>query len=172
MAGWTGMFLGCMKALSKGVEMPERVSTLSILFQDICAEVRARRDPEYVYTAATIGALGAVAWGVATIATVQGVESVPPWRHPAMAGAVASVLLTWAVWKKIQREHGIYVLLRAEQVRIAGLLAAETGVQQGELPSGLRLGISVGAGHRASGLVIGSTCLATVLFCLSIWLLR
>lgn len=149
-----------------------RAATLSVLFQDICSEIRARRDPEYVYTAATVGALGAVAWGIATIASVQGIDSVPPWRHPALAGAVASLMLTWAVWEKIRREHRIYVDLRAEQVRLAGLLAASTGVQQAELPSGLRTGITAGAGYRASGLVIGSACAATVLFCLSVWLLH
>jgi len=154
------------------MKMTDRVSALSVLFQDIGSEVRARRDPEYLYTAATIGALGALAWGVATIATVQGAGGIPSWRHPAVAGAVASLMLTWAVWQKIQREHGIYVALRAEQLRIAGLLAEATGVSQEELPTGLRLGVTAGAGHRASGVVIGSTCAATVLFCLSIWLLR
>jgi hypothetical protein len=92
------------------------------------------------------------------------------WRHPALAGALACTLFAVGVWFKVKREHGLYVGLRAEQVRIAGLVAELAGVKQDELPEGLRTGGKAGTGYLYSAGVIVVSAIAAIIFCVSVWL--
>lgn len=147
-----------------------RLGTLSMLLQEVGAELRARREPEHLFTAALVGALGAVAWGVATIASVPGAKMIPWWRHPALAGALSCALFAAGVWFKVKREHGLYVGLRAEQARIAGLVAELAGVKQEDVPEGLRTGSTAGAGYLSSAGVIAASATAAIVFCVSVWL--
>ena len=149
-----------------------RLATLSLLLQEISAELRSRRDPEHLYTAALIGALGAVAWGVATIATVEALTKTVFWQHPALVGAFACLVMSIGVWLKVQREHNGYVNLRKDHVRIAALVASAAGIEQSELSQGLRQDQIAGNGHLYSGIVIASSAVASFLFCLSIWFAR
>jgi hypothetical protein len=47
-----------------------REDILLAMLTELGQQERSRRDPEHIFTAAVIGAFGAIAWGVATIATV------------------------------------------------------------------------------------------------------
>ena len=149
-----------------------RLAALMLLLQEVSAELRSRRDPEHLYTAALIGALGAVAWGVATIATTEIVKNVPYWRHPALVGALACLMMSVGVWIKVKREHSVYVQLRRDHVRLAGLVASAAGLNQSELSEGLQEGQAAGKGYRYSGVVIALSASASFLFCLSIWLVK
>ena len=149
-----------------------RLSALSILLQEVSAELRARRDPEHLYIAAIVGALGAVAWGVATIATVTDCTLIPWFRHPALVGALACVVMAFGVWVKVQREHRVYAKLRTEHVRLAAMVAIEAGIQQSELPVGLRCNATAGKGYLYSVLVIVTSVFASVFFCIAVWLSR
>ena len=147
-----------------------RLGALSMLLQEVGAELRARREPEHLYTAALVGALGAVAWGVATIASVPGAKTIPWWRHPALAGALVCTIFAVAVWFKVRREHDQYIDLRADQVRIAGLVGEVAAVKQDELPAGLRTGGKAGSGYLYSAAVIAASAVAAIYFCVSVWL--
>jgi hypothetical protein len=50
-----------------------------------------------------------------------------------MCSAIAA-----AAWCKIQREHRIYIDLRQQQVELATRVVKEAGLQQSDLPTGLR----------------------------------
>jgi hypothetical protein len=71
-------------------------------------ELRSRREPEYIYTAAAIGSFGAVAWGIAALAAANA-----PTRLPAIVAAVGVFVVALTVVAKSWREH-----LRHEQQRI------------------------------------------------------
>ena len=146
-----------------------RLAALTFLLQEVGTEIRSRRDPEHLYTAALVGALGAIAWGVATIATITD-KQIPFWRHPALIGVLACVLMAWSVWCKVKREHEIYAELRLEQVRLVNLWVSVSGVQEKEIPPGLRIGSAAGRGHTYSGRIIGVSALVSSLFCLAVWL--
>lgn len=141
---------------------------LSDLFQNLCAELRARRDAEHLYTAALVGALGAVSWGVATLATTSS-SAAPYWRHPALAGALACFLMAAGVLAKIYREHTVYVRLRLEQVTLVTLFAASAGVPEKELPVGLRPGGKAGKGYRYSCAIVILSTIGAIYFCLTVW---
>jgi hypothetical protein len=149
-----------------------RLSAISLLLQEVGTELRSRREPEHLYTAALVGALGAVAWGAATIATVQNVETIPFWKHPAIVGAFACVVIAVAVWIKVRKEHKGYVELRGEHIRLAGLFATQAGLEQDQLPAGLRTGTVSGNGHVYSGIVIFASAIASFAFCIAVWAAR
>ena len=104
-----------------------RANAFAVLLQDHGTELRARRDAEHLYTAAHVGATGAVAWGVATVGTIPAAANMPWYAHPAFFGALGSVLLAFAVYRKIMRENSIHVELRRQQRNLAALFAAESG---------------------------------------------
>jgi hypothetical protein len=149
-----------------------RLTAISLLLQEVGTELRSRREPEHLYTAALVGALGAVAWGAATIATMQNVERIPFWKHPAIVGAFACVVIAAAVWIKIRREHKVYVELRGEQIRLAGLFAAQAGLAPDQLPAGLRTGAVSGNGHLHSGVIVFASAIASFAFCIAVWAAR
>jgi hypothetical protein len=149
-----------------------KLAALSLLLQEVGAELRSRREPEHLYTAALIGALGAVAWGVATIATIGGISRILWWKHPAIVGASACWLIALAIWAKVKREHKEYAKLRAEHVRLAAQFATQAGLEQKQLPVGLQSGGGSGDGYVYSGVVILASALAASLFCITVWLTR
>ena len=163
-------FTGNTRLPTKSAE--SRLAGLSVLVASIGAEVRARRDAEHTYTAATVAATGAVAWGVAATAAVDDRSGIPWWRHPALAGALICLMCAGAVWLKICREHQLYYRLRLEQFRLATSLAEASGLEQIELPPGLRKGAIVGSGHLFSGAILAALSIAAVLFCLTVWAMR
>jgi hypothetical protein len=143
----------------------------SLLLQELGDEIRRRREPEHLYTAAAVGAFGAVAWGVATIATVQNANMSPVYLHPAIVAAVGCILLAFALIAKVVREHRRYARLRREQIRIANWLAdACSGSFHHQLPPGLQNGATAGCGYLGSILVIVSSAGLAAAFCVSVWL--
>jgi len=148
-----------------------RIQGLAIFLQDHGQEIRSRRDPEHIYTAALVGAVGALAWGVATVGAIFPSASIPWWRHPAIVGAIACLVMASFVTLKIIREYRVHLILRKEQVRLASLLADETGVLRPEVPAGLQSTSGVGLGHQLSITIIMVTAVSAGLFCVSIYLL-
>ena len=64
------------------------VNLQSKLLSEISAELRSRRDPEHLYTAASVGAFGAVAWGVAALGAGQPQFVPMSPTHPALVGGL------------------------------------------------------------------------------------
>lgn len=152
-------------------DTPNQQGILQMLFQHVTEELRSRRQPEYIYTAAAVGAFGAIAWGVATLATLQ--IGVPNWRHPALTGIIAIVMIAIPVIIKIRREHSHYIVLRKEQVDLIGTMAQECKLDEEMIPTGLKKSsIIVGRGHLLSIFIVTGAGLGATLFCASIWLLR
>jgi MFS family permease len=146
-----------------------RVAALEHILQEIGNEVRSRREPEHAFTAAAVGALGAIAAGTAAVATVPGLAAAPAWRHPAVVGAVACVLIAIAILFKIERENRVYRAARAEQVSLYAKFAAECGLKNFELPKGLQSAAIVGKGHWFSAAIVLVAALGSASFCLAVW---
>jgi hypothetical protein len=139
------------------------------LFQHVTDELRSRRQPEYAYTAAAVGAFGAIAWGVAALVALS--NPVPTWRHPAIAGIVTVLLIAFPVIVKILQEHKNYVQLREDQQRLAKEMVVAYGLDLSWLPAPLRPAGKIGDAHRWSvGIVLGAG-VGAVLFCLAVLLL-
>lgn len=139
-----------------------------LLFTDLGEEIRSRREPEHLYTAAAIGAFGAVTWGIATIATVSPSKPVSFFWHPAFVAIVACVVLSGVVISKIVREHRNYTVLRREQISIAQSLAKSCGFEINNLPKRLQPGSEDGIGYMWSIVVVVGAAIGAILFCFSI----
>jgi hypothetical protein len=147
-----------------------RIQVLGVLLQEHGNEIRSRRDPEHIYTAAFVGAVGALAWGVATIGTISRLALVPWWRHPAIFGALGCMVMAFFVIRKIRREYRVHLKLRGEQNVLARSLAQAAGIDQSELPQGLQSLDEVGLGHHFSIWIVVVAAFTAGAFCLSVWL--
>jgi hypothetical protein len=145
---------------------------LVAMLAELGQEERSRRDPEHIFTAAVIGAFGAIAWGVATIATVTIQQPVRWFQHPAIVAAAGCFVLAVAVIAKIVREHAVYCDIRREQVAIAHKLANLCGLDVAELPRGFQLVDEARPGYWLSINLVFWAALAAVLFCISVWLFK
>lgn len=144
-----------------------------MIFAELSEEIRSRREPEHLYTAAAIGAFGAIAWGVATIATVTTNKNpVAFYQHPALVAAGACVILTVAVIAKIVREHKKYVDLRREQIKLAQSLAESCSFDRSNLPPGLHVGKESGPGYLWSTGVVVCAAVGAIAFCVSVWMFK
>ena len=143
---------------------------LLLLLQQIGDETRSRRDPEHLYTAAALGAIGAVAWGVATIGTITGMGNKSFLMHPAIAGGIVCLVMAFVVCAKTYKEHTTYRNLRDEQITLIARVAEATGVNQDQLSKGLRVGFKVGRGYLFSMAVVVIPALAAVWFCYTVYL--
>jgi hypothetical protein len=112
-------------------------SLLQSLLTDLTVELRARREPEYLYTAAALGSFGAVAWGVAALSSTKTLGGRPWWIHPAVVASVGTIPVAAAVITKIIIEHSHYKGLREELARISGYIADALAKQPNVLPTGL-----------------------------------
>jgi hypothetical protein len=147
---------------------PSQISdhqVLVALLADVGNELRSRRDPEHLYTAASVGAFGAVAWGVSTLAAahIQGSR----WGQPPFVAAAGVVALALVVSRKIYRVHQDYVGLRAYQGQLARALCESLHVGHDAFPRSMLSG-KAGSGHWGSILVVAVAALAAVWFCLSL----
>src|SRR2546427_35418 len=111
---------------------------LFAIFEDLGEEVRKRRDPEYIYTAAAVGGFGAVSWGVASLSGANPQRILSGWADPPSVAAFLTGGLAAAVIFKIIKDHRVYVELRNEEVRIVSLLAKSLGANVEELPERYR----------------------------------
>jgi len=117
--------------------------------------------------------LGVIAACVATLSATSNLTNTSWWKHPALLGAVVAIVVPVAVWLKIQREHKLlYAPLRQEQIGLTAHLSTQAGLQQSDLPAGLRRGSAAGAGYRYSGIVLAASAIGTFLFCLAVWAIR
>lgn len=151
-------------------EDKEKLASYRLLMAEISAEIRSRRDPELIFTAAVVGALGAVAWGVAATASLNAVRALPWYQHPAIVGAIVVVLMAAPVLTRIVRENRLYRDLRQEQLRISCEFARLSGMTEAELPPGLRsTALTQGPGVWYSAAIVCLTSLGALIFCWSIY---
>jgi len=108
---------------------------------DLQEAARKRMDAEHIYTAGAVGAFVAFAVGVATINTrslppvgVQTTSQADWWQSPFVIASVAVFGIALAVAYKIVAEHRAYTDIRAEQIRVAGLLKEAAGLRAEDVP--------------------------------------
>ena len=111
---------------------------LTLMLQEQNAEVRARREAEYLYTAASVGAFGAVAWGVAAVGSIKDAHKISWIAHPSLYGALMCLLIAWVVISKINYEHRNYLVLRKQQIQLYRSYASATELPPEHIPPGLR----------------------------------
>ncbi len=151
-----------------------QTSNLGLLLSEMGNEVRTRRDAEHLYTAATIGAVGALAWGVAAVG-VSHKAGISLWEQPAIVGAAGSVLLGLVVVIKIIREHFIYSSARDEQIKVAKLWTQAAGLDGSWLPAGLaekdkdQNRNKAGRGYFYSIGIVSVSAIAAAAFCISVF---
>lgn len=143
-----------------------KIEFLTALLADMGSEVRSRREPESILTAAFVAAAGAAIWGVAAL----NIPAPKPswWCHPAIVGAIGIVILSIAVVIKIIREYITYKEARMEQGIIANKIIKLLGEEPSLLPKGLA-NAKARSGHRYSVGIVIVAGLAAVCFCLSIY---
>jgi hypothetical protein len=135
---------------------------LSLLTQ-LSEEIRARRQPEYGYTAASVAGFGAVAWGVATLKAINS-----PLAWPIIAAMIGTILVAGAVIYKICEENKTYSRLRKELVEIFTELNGSI-LPPDKIPTGFR-DIRSGPGYKWSICIVGTAAIGAILFCLSLLL--
>jgi hypothetical protein len=137
---------------------------LLILLQELGASLRARSEPEHLYTAAAFGSFGAVAWGVAAL-NPHDYLSRPILTRPATVAALGIFFVASSVITKIRREHNKFTEIKKQYSMIAARLKA--------LPNGDDVIPSnwiepAGEGHHYSEWVVILAAGAAIAFCLSL----
>jgi hypothetical protein len=153
--------------MCKGPELnDERKSDLLlVLLKEQCDAMRARSEPEHLYTAAAVGSFGAVAWGVAALRPEQNMSRVFALR-PAFIAAVGILAVAALIWRKIVRERGEFEKAKTARSVTAKKLAELAGNE--DLVPTYMVSDEKGMGYRGSvWIVIGSAMVAS-LFCLSL----
>ncbi|MGH9549379.1 MAG: hypothetical protein ACRD3W_08390, partial [Terriglobales bacterium] len=97
-----------------------------MLLTELGAALRARSEPEHLYTAAALGSFGALAWGVAALQP-ESYLTRPMWMRPAVIAAIGTAVVASSVVVKIIREHYKFAEIKREQARIAKQLASLPG---------------------------------------------
>jgi hypothetical protein len=142
---------------------PLDTKDLLLLLQELGAALRARSDPEHLYTAAALGSFGAVAWGVAALKP-QDYLSRPIWTRPGTVAALGILLVALSVVRKIRREHKKYTETKKQYSLVATLLKS--------LPNGDVIPNNwtdpAGEGHKYSEWLVMVAAGAAILFCLSL----
>ena len=155
--------------------MEQEIEVILALSNEIQTELRARRDAEHLYTAAFVGASGAVAWGVATIAAIT--NPTFDWIHPAIAGLSMIWLIAIAIAVKTLREHLVHRDLRKQADTLgAALLEKNTGLAD-IWPNHMKATKDKRASSRLiritgatySLVVIALTAVGATVFCLSVY---
>ena len=132
-------------------------------FAETNMEIRARRMAEYTYTAASVAAFGALAWGVASI------NPECDRQLPVKAAVVAIIIIVGSVFGKIIDEHFKHFRLRKEAIRLAKKITYTHGIDhEKEAPLNFKEPTKPGTGHLWSALVLELAGLGAILFCLSI----
>jgi len=145
--------------------MPDHKDLQLVLLKELCDAMRARTEPEHLYTAAAVGSFGAVAWGVAALKPEQYLAR-PFYLRPAAVGIVGILIVALGICIKILREHGVYAEAKKALCQIAKQLDSLEGAS-GMIPAYI-LKEEAGSGFRYSIAVVVSAALGAVLFCLSL----
>jgi hypothetical protein len=124
-----------------------------VWLEQLGADLRARTQAEYLYTAAAVAAFGGVCWGVAA-------------QQNCCLGYVAVLaigLLAVAVWRKIWNDHKVYKDIWRDRVRIVGKLSQRPNSTD-IFPD--RIKGEPGHGYRSSIAVLLAAAGGAILFCL------
>lgn len=144
---------------------PDKDVQLALL-AELGNALRARSEPEHLYTAAAIGSFGAFAWGVAALRP-QDYICRAWYKRPAVV-AIASILIVASlVVYKIFREHRVYRDTKREQARIARRLASLPGATDDLVPEYMKKE-KAGRGYLVSVVVVIGPALAAIAFCCSL----
>jgi hypothetical protein len=133
-----------------------------VLLKELGDALRARSEPEHLYTAATVGGFGAVAWGVAALQPEKYLGR-PVYKRPAAIAGIGIIIVAAFIVAKIFREHGIYAETKREQARIAEQLASLEGAR--EIIPEYMLKKDAGWGFFWSLAVVIAAAVAAALFC-------
>lgn len=136
-----------------------------ILLTDLSAAMRARSEPEHLYTAAALGGFGAVTWGVAALQPDKYFGR-PLYKRPAGIAAFGTLLVGTAIVVKIWREHKRFAEIKEDRAKIANQLASQQGAT-GIIPKDY-LSPDPGRGDRYSLAIVIIAAFGAILFCLSV----
>ena len=143
--------------------IPDKDVLLALL-SEIGCELRARSEPEHLYTAAAVGSFGAVAWGVAALQPDKYFGRPWYWR-PAMVAVIGILVVAALIAKKICREHKVYSEAKKEQARVAQFVAALDDKIKVVPDYMLK---DAGSGFFWSLMVVCGSAVAASCFCLSL----
>ena len=135
------------------------------LLMELGVALRARSEPEHLYTAAALGGFGAVAWGVAALQPEK-YTSKAIYQRPAGVAAIGTLLVATTIVMKICREHRKFAEIKKEQARIAARLDSMQGAV-GIIPKSM-LSPTAGKGYIWSLAVVIAGAVAAICFCLSL----
>jgi hypothetical protein len=136
---------------------------LLVVLQELGAALRARSDPEHIYTAAALANFGAVAWGVAALKP-QDYLYRPICTRPASVAAVGILLVAFCVVTKLIREHKKFAEIKKQYSAVARLLKAHPNGDV--IPSNWTEPAGTGSGY--SVLIVIVTAFAAIVFCLAL----
>ena len=121
--------------------------------EQLGADLRARTQAEYLYTAAAIAGFGGVCWGVAAQQN----------HYLGSVAAVAIFLLAVAIGFKIRSDHKAYEVVWRDRVKIVGKLSQRPNSTD-IFPD--RIKGEPGHGYRSSIAVLLAAAVGAILFCL------
>jgi hypothetical protein len=145
--------------------LPDHRDLKLILLTELSSALRARSEPEHLYTAAALGGFGAVAWGVAALQPEKYVSR-PVYQRPAAVAALGTLLVAAAIALKIYREHRKFSEIKKEQARIARDLSSSPNAS--DIIPQIMLSEVPGKGYIWSLVVVITAAVAAVAFCLSL----
>lgn len=145
---------------------PQELITAQLsLLSEYGNDLRARSQPEYLYTAASLGAFGAVSWGVAAMSPTVYVSS-DWWARPPIVAAAGIFVVAVSVLAKIWREHTNYGMVKAYRAAVANGLAAVPELKP--LIAGTYTNRIAGRGAHVSGGMVILAGVSSIAFCLSV----
>jgi hypothetical protein len=138
---------------------------LLTLLKEQCDSMRARSEPEHLYTAAAVGSFGAVAWGVAALNPGKYVGRVFALR-PAFIAAVGILVVAELIRRKIVREHGEFE--RAKKARTVTAKKLAEFAPGKDLVPAYMMSDEEGMGYKGSVRIVIGAAFVSSLFCLSL----
>lgn len=151
-----------------GEPNPERLATLRGLMSGQGDEVISRRIMEGSLIMGVLVVHGGLAWGVASLAGNKLLADGSLILHPALIGVVASVVVSELAVFKVKKEHESYKKARKGHIDLITLLAAESGINQSELPEGLKAENTAGPGFKSTNWILRGSAIGASAFMLSI----
>jgi hypothetical protein len=146
-------------------EIERYLSVQIALLNEYSTAMRERSQPEYLYSAASVGSFGAVAWGVAAL-TPDKFCGRSFYFQPASVAALGIAFSSLAIFSKILREHKSYSDFKELRADAAKNIA-EIGDIQYDIPEALKVKTS-GSGYIWSLCVVLFFAISTIGFCMSI----
>ena len=138
---------------------------LFALFEHHNCEARSRREPEFTYTAASVAGLGAIAWGVAALATTATTLNSKGMWWATLATTCGIFILVVIVSLKILYDHAAYVNVRKAQQEVVRRLMPDTDHAM-LLPQGF-MSENPGSGHRGSVAIVVAAAVPAIGFCVA-----